>query len=133
MTANHDNETRFDAAMRQLHRASLEQLPPATAARLRSARRDALASPRPRHGLGWSMASATAAVFALAIGVFWLRPDAPAPSPDVAITAPGGDNAIADVLLAAEIEALVATYDEDPDLYLWLAVNDDALPPILER
>ncbi|AWV08071.1 hypothetical protein [Marilutibacter maris] len=145
MTATHDNpsgpeplghahEAGFDRTMRQRHAESLERLSPATLARLRAARGDALAASRRARPFGWGLASAAAAVCAFAIGVSWLRSDPPAADPappTLARTATATD--AGDALLAAEVEAVMAPLDEDPDLYLWLAANDDALPPLMER
>lgn len=121
---NHDSrDERFDHAMRALHAQSLEQVSPATRARLRVARH-AAAHPSgaraPRRGFGWVLASGTAAVFALAIGL-QLRPTQ---APDVA-PAP----AVATIATSAgtDVDTTIATLDENPDLYLWLASNDDAI------
>ncbi|HEY0503085.1 MAG TPA: hypothetical protein VGD42_06265, partial [Lysobacter sp.] len=78
MHHSHDDE-RFDQAMRTLHAQALEEVSSATRARLRVARH---AAARPsgaketRRGFGWVLASGTAAVFALAIGL-QLRPQQP--------------------------------------------------------
>lgn len=120
---NHDsNDTRFDQAMRALHAQALDQVSPATRARLRVARH---AAARPsgqretRRGFGWVLASGTAAVFALAIGL-QLRPQqapvAPA-APVASVVAPA----------ALDVDTAIATLDENPDLYLWLASNGDAV------
>lgn len=115
----HDSD-RFDQAMRQLHAQAVEQVSPATRARLRAARRAVPSTPA-RRGLGWVLASGFAAVFALAIG---LRLQTPAPAvapatPSVATVSPA---------TAFDAETAIAALDENPDLYLWLASNDDDLP-----
>ncbi|RDZ26870.1 hypothetical protein [Lysobacter silvisoli] len=117
---NDHDDARFDAAMRALHRRAVDRVAPATRARLRDARFEATARV-PRRGLGWALASGTAAVFALAIGLQQQRdPQAAAPP----ATAP----------LAAHLPAPEAAYDsstalasldENPDFYLWLASADD--------
>lgn len=133
-TAQQTHEAGFDRAMRQRHAESLQRLSPATLARLRAARGDALAAARRPRPFGWGLASAAAAMCALAIGVSWLRSDPPnaATVPATLAGAAAGIDA-GDALLAAEVEAVMAPLDEDPDLYLWLAANDDALPPLMER
>lgn len=144
MTATHDTHLErehaaaFDTRMRQLHAASLARLSPVTVARLRADRHAALSQARRPRVFGWGLASATAAVFALAIGMFWLRPGMPArdgsPTAAEAERSPVANGGLAsDALLAAEVETMITPLDEDPDLYLWLAANDDALPPIMER
>ncbi|MCF7221892.1 hypothetical protein [Marilutibacter chinensis] len=149
MTATHDThrgrteppsgpacDAVFDRTMQQLHAASLQQLTPSTLARLRTDRRAALSASHRAPLFGWGLASAAAAVCALAIGVAWLRTE---PSPDAApaqvaqAATDAGESTAGDALLAAEVEAVMAPLDEDPDLYLWLAANDDALPSIMER
>lgn len=118
----HDDE-RFDQAMRGLHAQALSQVSSATRARLRVARH-AAATPAgaraPRRGFGWVLASGCAAVFALVIGL-QLRP---VPAPD----APPA--AIATTASAYDADTAVAVLDENPDLYLWLAYNDDAVPTL---
>lgn len=120
---NHDfRDERFDQAMRALHAQALDRVSPATRARLRVARH-AAARPagarEPRRGLRWLLASGTAAVFALVIGL-QLRPqDAPpAAVPAVATTAAAP---------SIDVDTAIATLDENPDLYLWLASNGDAV------
>lgn len=114
----HDSD-RFDRAMRQLHAQAVEQVSPATRARLRAARHAVPAAPA-RRGLGWVLASGLTAVFALAIG---LRLQTPAPA-----TAPAPAVASVTPAIAYDINTAVAALDENPDLYLWLASNDDDLP-----
>jgi hypothetical protein len=140
MSAGHDNDFNhhdtsddaFDRAMRQHHREALARVGPRMQARLRHARevaaRQTRATPaRPRTGIGWGLAGATAAVFALAIGMQWFGPMSSdtVPPPDDTIVA-------ADAMLASDVDDVLATLDENPDFYLWLAANDDALPPTME-
>jgi anti-sigma factor RsiW len=114
---DHDS---FDRAMRDLHAQALIQVSPRTRARLRAARATTIQG-APMRGLRWAAATAFAAVAALAIGLLWQGPDATTDSPT--------QTASRD---AANYGA-IATLDENPDLYLWLASNDDTLPPALER
>ena len=117
-----DNQA-FDRAIRALHAQAVAQVSPATRARLRVARQAATrpSGAREPRRLGWVLASGCAAVFALAIGLL-LRPapQAPtvaAPAVAVAVATPGYD-----------ADSAIAALDENPDLYLWLASNDDAVP-----
>ncbi|MDI9238968.1 hypothetical protein QLQ15_08570 [Lysobacter sp. LF1] len=120
---NHTDDERFDQAMRALHTQAVSQVSSATRARLRVARH-AAATPAgeraPRRGFGWVLASGFAAVFALAIGL-QLRPTiTPDAAPAAVATAPN----------AYDADTAVAMLDESPDLYLWLASNDDAMPTL---
>ncbi|MFP7723501.1 hypothetical protein [Lysobacter sp. A3-1-A15] len=120
----------FDSAMRARYAQGLHSLPPSTAGALRAARRTALApaTRRKRTAPAWQWAGAFAAVAALALGLRFVAPGA-------ATTAMAPQVAAADAMdadgPAADIEEIVATLDENPDMYLWLAVNDD-LPPTRE-
>lgn len=121
--AGDDRDARFDAAMRALHRQALERVEPATRARLRSIRSEAARAPVRRGGLlGWALASGGVAAVALALGLQFAGPAPQAP----AAAAP----ALAELPPAAGYDAdtAVAALDENPDLYLWLASNGDALP-----
>lgn len=119
--AVHDDDRAFDHAMRQLHAQALEQVSPAVRARLRAARRATPTAPA-RRGIGWVLASGFAAVSALAIGLQLQKPATPvvpASTPTVAAVSPAA---------AFDAETAIAALDENPDLYLWLASNDDDLP-----
>ena len=128
------NDDRFDHAMRDLHAQAVSQVSSATRARLRVARH-AAARPsgarEPRRWLGtnagnWVLGSGLAAVFAVAIGL-QLRP-AQTPAP-----AKGAPPAIASATSSPpsfDADTAVAALDENPDLYLWLASNDDAVPSL---
>jgi len=126
-----DHDDRFDNAMRELHANAVSQVSSATRARLRVARH-AAARPsterEPRRGFTWVLGSGLAAVFAVAIGL-QLRP-AQAPVPTT--SAP---SAVASVdtprnPTAFDADTAIAALDENPDLYLWLASNDDAVPSL---
>ncbi len=117
----HDHDDAFDRAMRKLHAQALMQVSPRTRARLRAARTAAATRGAPTRGLRWAVATGFVVVFALAIGLQWRGPSS-IPTQTAAIGAANGgtDNA-------------VGTLDENPDLYLWLASNDDTLPDTWER
>ncbi|MDR7134888.1 anti-sigma-K factor RskA [Lysobacter niastensis] len=120
MNPNHPqgDDERFDQAMHELHAQAVAQVSPPTRARLRAARHRATAAHESRRRYGWLLASGCAAVFALAIAL-QLQPR-PASQPD----APP----LTEVSATYDADTAVAALDENPDLYLWLASNDDALP-----
>lgn len=111
----------FDSAMRELHAQALTHVSPMTRARLRVGRTSAQRAPI--RGFGWALASSFAAIFAIAIGVQLQKPPA-ATVPAQTATSATPDSSTDDV---------IATLDENPDFYLWLASNDDTLPVALER
>lgn len=122
MTGEIDNQERIDRIARALHAEAVERVPSHTLARLRP--RPARA-PAPRGWsmpVGWSLATACAAVFVLAIGVRGLAPDAGGDGapPEVASApaAPAAADPFEDPLIALE---------EDPDLFVWLASDARAL------
>ncbi|MGO4223455.1 hypothetical protein AB4Y64_16550 [Lysobacter sp. TAF61] len=127
------DERAFDQAMRRLHAQAVDQVSPATRTRLRVARQAATtpASARDRRrGPGWVMASGFAAVFALAIGLL-LRPSPQAPVPAAAVAVSQPAAAVATTAAPHyDPDSAVAVLDENPDLYLWLAANDDAMPDL---
>lgn len=125
---NHDHDTRFDQAMRQLHAEALTQVTANTRARLRSARHAAAIQAPARRGVGWVLATGCAAVFALVIGL-QLR----GPTPGSPPAAPPATEALADTqTVASDYDDTVAVLEENPDLYLWLASNDEPMPPVSE-
>ena len=102
---------RFDALLRARHAQALDALSPRTRTQLHNRLHAALAGPahRPRRLRAWIPAAALAA--ALALWLPWRgtqAPVAPPPAPQAA-----GDDTL-------------ATLDETPDFYLWLA-SDDAV------
>ena len=117
-----DTDTAFDQSMRQRYAQALQALPPSTAGALRAARCTALdpashaRSPHP--ALRWAGAFATVAALALGLRFF---EDEPATAPTQQVAAVDAD----------EFDVAIGALDENPDLYLWLAANDD-LPPTPE-
>ena len=95
---------------------------------LRGARHEAGLQASPGRGRTWRWLTATAfsAVLAVGIGLQWLprTPAVPASTP-VAAAIPSDGDAIADEL------GVAGTFDEDPDLYLWLA-SAEAQPLAME-
>jgi hypothetical protein len=113
--------TQFDDTMRRLHADALAQVSAPTRARLRAARTGATgAANRARPGIGWALASGFAAVFALVIGLQLRGPSPTAVTPPPVATVPADD-------IAFDVDTAVATLDESPDFYLWLAANGDGL------
>lgn len=117
-----DRDRAFDEAARGLHRRALGEISAPTRARLRLARHAAATDVRaPRRGMGWALASGCTAVFALAIGLQLQRgPQAVAPAavtPVAALPAPEA--------AAYDSSTALASLDENPDFYLWLASDDD--------
>ena len=123
----HDNDHHaFDAAMRALHAQSLDQLSINTRWRLRPARHAPAATRAPaRPAFGWVLATGGAAVFALAIGLqlFGLSPRGTAPGAAAPASTP-----LASTAPTSAYDDTVAVLDENPDLYLWLAANDEPMP-----
>lgn len=138
------DDAAFDAAMRARYQQATEHLSGRTRLQLDAARHAAparIAGARPALGharadgsgtnrrplAGWALAGAFASLAALAIAL-QLRPTpigAPVNPAPVASVVP--DDAAADAVTDPAI-----VLDENPDLYLWLAVNDDAPTGSLE-
>ena len=103
------NDSRFDELMRARHAQALEHLSPRTRAQLHNRLQAAFAGPRTRpRWRAWVPVAAVAA--ALALWLPWRSTQPPA--------SPGAVAPVADDTLA--------TLDETPDFYLWLA-SDDAV------
>ncbi|MGI8560580.1 MAG: hypothetical protein ACR2J7_03920 [Luteimonas sp.] len=122
MTTHHDDAPgggELDRIARALHAAGVAHVAPRTLMQLR-ARRTQPATGRAlisgTRALGWSLAGACAAVFAVAIG---LRMDLPSLAGDPAPVADAGTQVDNDDALEA-----YAALDQDPDFYLWLATTD---------
>ncbi|MDE2086649.1 MAG: DUF3619 family protein [Xanthomonadaceae bacterium] len=112
---------------RGLYHEAARNLDPATAGRLRAARREALAGTRHRtahHVARWLVPSGACAVIALAALLAW--PSAPRPggtSPTAAVAT--GE---ADSVLPPDPEQADPTLYQNLDFYGWLAANG-ATPP----
>ncbi|MBA3928440.1 hypothetical protein J2X02_002269 [Pseudoxanthomonas japonensis] len=129
MSPAHDDGHGMDQQARRLHQAALAQVSPQTLMRLRSARHEAqrqAPSAGGRHPWRWLTATAFSAVLAVGIGLQWLprAPDAIVPSATMAATP-------ADTDLSTDALGVASAFDEDPDLYLWLA-SADAQPLAME-
>ena len=119
----------FDRRMRALHAEAVAQVPARTLYQLRVRAAASARGPVPAPGqdrakartrphAGWWLAAASAAVFALALG---LRDPAPLPSVDDTLPPLAS---VAEAANAAEFEDGLAALEEDPDLYVWLASQD---------
>lgn len=124
----------FDLDARRHYAGALGQLSPQVRVRLREARHAAATSAPPGHRLSWLLAGgAVAATLALMLAA-QLRPATPEPGPTPRVAraapAPGpAERASQRAEIDRELDDMLAALDENPDLYLWLAANDDALPP----
>lgn len=122
MTTHRDEAStagELDRIARALHAEAVAQVAPRTLMQLRARRMRPATRPAPlasRRALGWGLAAACAAVFALAIG---LRMDLPSSADDAAAIAEAGAQQANDDILET-----YAALDEDPDFYLWLATTD---------
>lgn len=125
-----DPEQRFDAAMRAMYAQAVEQVSPDTRMRLRAIRNDSTARAQRRGGVfGWALASGGVAAFALALGLQFAGGSGSAPGVTaVPALAASADLAHPVVDVSYDPDTAVAALDENPDLYLWLASNTDALP-----
>jgi anti-sigma-K factor RskA len=121
-TGIEEQDNAFDRDMRQLHAAAVSQISPQTLARLRSARQQAQTAPPRAHAWRWIAASAFSAALAVALGMQFLPQSA---------TAPGAVPALAAVDGQDDYEEALATLDENPDLYVWLA-SSEAEPLAME-
>lgn len=127
MNGEPDTGDRIDHIARAIHAEAVERVPAHVLAQLRPRSSPAPASRwRPAPVLGWSLASACAAALVWAVGTQALvapegPPDQPAP-------------VLADAPVGAEApdpwEDPLITFDEDPDLFVWLAA--DARPLAME-
>lgn len=127
MNGEPDTGDRIDRIARAIHAEAVERVPAHVLARLRPRSSPAPASRwRPAPVLGWSLASACAAALVWAVGTQALvAPEGPPAQP-----AP----VLADAPVGAEApdpwEDPLITFDEDPDLFVWLAA--DARPLAME-
>lgn len=120
MTTSADD--RFDAALRSLHMQATSHVSAGTMAQLHQRRHAALDGTARRRSLfGWPVATAFASVLAVAIGLGIGLQDGEVPAqatPAVATATTPDDLLDADAL---------ATFDENPELFLWLASSDATL------
>lgn len=114
---------------RALYHEAARRIDPATAGRLRAARREALTSaqaPRSHHVARWLIPSGACAMIALATVLAWPsmpRHAAPAPATAAAASAGETDNA-----LPPDPEQADPNLYQNLDFYGWLAANDSQPP-----
>ncbi len=104
----------FDHDMRRLHASAVSSISPQTLARLRAARHAAQSAPPRGHAWRWLAATACSAVLAVALGLQFLPNSRPLPAAQP-VAAAASEQAYTDT---------VATLEENPDLYLWLASSE---------
>ena len=131
--SHHDDA--FDRAARDCHAQALAHLSAPTRRRLREARQaPRRAAPAWR---GWLVGggTATAAVAIAMLAMTLHRPPASTPRPVDQVVAAADPLELASRQASAdsEVDEILAALDEDPGLYLWLAANDDTLPPPADR
>ena len=104
----------FDRAMRARHRNAIAHLSPRVQAQLQQRFRGLRAptATRPRHP-AWGLALACSLALVFAFGIHRRSTSEMPLAPAATVVAAGNDNG-----------ELVATLDEAPDLYLWLASDD---------
>ena len=113
---------------RELYHEAARRIDPATAGRLRAARREALASTqhthRPHHLARWLVPSGACAVIALAALLVW--PSAPRPAAEAPVTAAAaaGNGSETDNALPPDPEQADPNLYQNLDFYGWLAAND---------
>lgn len=122
----------FDRDARRHYIQALGHLSPRVRARLREARNRATAPASTGHRVSWLLAGGgIAATLALGLAM-QLRPAPPESSARMATATPALDpaeSASQRAEIDSELDDMLAALNENPDLYLWLAANDDALPP----
>lgn len=125
MNREPDNSGRFDRIARAIHAEAVDRIPPHTLAQLRPLQEaPARRAWRPAPVLGWSLAAACAAVLAWAVGFHTLVAPGEAPAGAgqlVAVDAP------ADAPGFDPWEDPLMTFEEDPDLFVWLASDARSL------
>lgn len=124
------SDAQLEQRARALYRKASQHLDPATAGRLRAARRHALdaTQTQTRHVVRWLVPTGAFAVLALAALMMWQPPShAPsaAPSPSMQ-TATAGVSASpqADNVLPPDADKVDPSLYQNLDFYGWLAAND---------
>ncbi|KGM56677.1 hypothetical protein N799_02905 [Lysobacter arseniciresistens ZS79] len=129
----HIDDDAFDRLARDCHAQALQQLSAPTRRRLREARQAPRATATGWRGwlFGGSGVAVAIAVAALAITLDQPSKTAtvPANARLAATTLDPAEQASRQASVDSEVDEILAALDEDPGLYLWLAANDDTLPP----
>lgn len=124
------SDAQLEQRARALYREASQRLDPATAGRLRAARRQALGAAHapPRHVARWLVPTGAFAVLALAALMMWQPPaHAPSAAPDPSMqTAAAGVSAgpQADNVLPPDADKVDPSLYQNLDFYGWLAAND---------
>ncbi|MEW9571333.1 hypothetical protein ABQJ54_06195 [Rhodanobacter sp. Si-c] len=125
-------DRQLEQRARELYHEAARRIDPATAGRLRAARREALAGTqhahRPHHLARWLVPSGACAVIALAALLVWPsapHPAAEAPTTAAAAAASGGET---DNALPPDPEQADPNLYQNLDFYGWLAANDSQPP-----
>ena len=106
------NDLEFDRRAREVHEQSLQALSPRVRAQLHNRLQAAVSAPRGAgHVHRWGLATAAALALAIGFGVPWTGIEATAGPDLAALPAPGASEPL-------------ATLEQDPDFYLWLASAD---------
>lgn len=106
------NDSEFDRRARALHAQALTALSPRVRAQLHN-RQQAAATPPSRQPHRWSWATAAVLALALAFGAPWRS-----------VHEPANNTVVAQAQAPATAAPTLATLDQDPDFYLWLASAD---------
>lgn len=128
MTIDIDDGARIDRVARACHDQALRQVSPRTLSRLRPRAPTSAAGGWRARPLGWSLATACAAVLAFVAGTQVLAPPGGGERADMPMTT------MAAVTVEPRIdlyEDALVTLEEDPDLFLWLA-SAEARPLAME-
>ena len=118
-------DAQLEQRARTIYREASQRLDPATAGRLRAARRHALDAP-PRHVVRWLVPTGAFAVLALAVLMLW-QPLAHAPSAasDPSMQTAGvSASPQADNVLPPDADKVDPSLYQNLDFYGWLAAND---------
>ncbi len=128
MNGEYESSERIDRIARAIHAEAVDRVPQHTLARLRprSAAAPARRGWRPTPALGWSLATACAAVFVFAVGMHALV----APEDPQALPAPALAEAPETLPAFDPYDDPLIAFNEDPDLFVWL--DSDAQPLAME-
>lgn len=122
-------EKPFEQRARALYHEAARRIDPATAGRLRAARREALASSqqehRPHHLARWLVPSGACAAIALAALLTWPSAPRPVATAPVTAAATAGET---DNTLPPDPEQADPNLYQNLDFYGWLAANDSQPP-----
>lgn len=122
-TQTHD----FDAAMRARYAQATMQLSPRTRIQLHNRLRASLAgNVHVKHGQrpAWLLATACSLALVFGFGMNWRASNEKPPTTAQPVTLVAAQGTVVAAQSKGDSGELVATLDESPDLYLWLASDD---------